>query len=190
MSLIDSAGRSGRLRTRAQKRAMTMESAPRSSKKCASVATRSTCRTSASTSARGSCVGGVVDAVLAGWSVGSVVRTVPHSATTRAPRAGVDGCGPGGSSVHELADDLGRGGGPRSRDALLGVGAEQVLAVEVLDPVGLVEGVEIALAEIRGDGHRGDVRVAVPGQPGHRTADHRAGGAPEQEPVTGHPVTG
>src|SRR5947209_2668836 len=164
MSLIDSAGRSGRLRTWAQKRAMTMESAPRSSKKCASVGTRSICRTSASTSARAPCVGpasvvSVVAAVGVGRSIGSVVRTVPQSATTCAPRAGIDGCGPGGSSVDELAGDLGRGGGPWSRDALLGVGAEQVLAVEVLDPVGLVEGVEIALAEIRGDGDRGHAQI-------------------------------
>ena len=42
MSLIDTAGRSGRFLTRAQNRAITIESAPRSSKKLLSTDTRST----------------------------------------------------------------------------------------------------------------------------------------------------
>ena len=49
MSLIDTDGRSGRFLTRAQNCAITIESAPRSSKKLLSTDTRSTCTTSAST---------------------------------------------------------------------------------------------------------------------------------------------
>ena len=52
MSFIDADGRSGRFLTRAQKWAITSESAPRSSKKWLSTGTCSTCMTSASTSAR------------------------------------------------------------------------------------------------------------------------------------------
>src|ERR687890_2403933 len=46
---METAGRPAALRTRAQKRAMTMESAPRSSNTCASGSTDSTPSTSAST---------------------------------------------------------------------------------------------------------------------------------------------
>src|SRR5207249_6570535 len=52
MSLIDTDGRSSRFLTRAQKWAITNESAPRSSKKWLSTDTRSTRRTPASTSAK------------------------------------------------------------------------------------------------------------------------------------------
>src|SRR6188472_803527 len=52
MSLIDTDGRSGRFLTRAQNRAITIESAPRSSKKLLSTDTCSTLMTSASTSAK------------------------------------------------------------------------------------------------------------------------------------------
>jgi len=52
MSLIEIAGRSGRFLTRAQNRVITIESAPRSSKKLLSTDTRSTCMTSASTAAK------------------------------------------------------------------------------------------------------------------------------------------
>src|SRR2546425_3932931 len=52
MSLIDTDGRSPRFLTRAQKWAITSESAPSSSKKWLSTDTRSTRRTSASTPAR------------------------------------------------------------------------------------------------------------------------------------------
>ena len=52
MSFIDTDGSSGRFRTRAQNCAITIESAPRSSKKLLSTDTRSTCRMSASTSAK------------------------------------------------------------------------------------------------------------------------------------------
>ena len=52
MSLIDTAGSSGRFLTLAQNRAITIESAPRSSKKLLSTDTRSTCTMSASTSAK------------------------------------------------------------------------------------------------------------------------------------------
>ena len=52
MSLIDTAGNSGRFRTRAQNRAITIESAPKSSKKLLSTDTRSRPITSASTSAK------------------------------------------------------------------------------------------------------------------------------------------
>src|SRR5438093_3732945 len=52
MSLIETDGRSPRFLTRAQKRAITSESAPSSSKKWLSTDTRSVRRTSASTSAR------------------------------------------------------------------------------------------------------------------------------------------
>jgi hypothetical protein len=50
--LIDTDGRSGRFLTRAQNRAITIESAPRSSKKLLSTDTCSTLMTSASTSAK------------------------------------------------------------------------------------------------------------------------------------------
>src|SRR5213593_4297745 len=52
MSFIETDGRSPRFLTRAQKWAITNESAPSSSKKWLSTDTRSTCRTPASTSAR------------------------------------------------------------------------------------------------------------------------------------------
>src|SRR5213596_2314717 len=52
MSFIDTDGRSPRFLTRAQKWAITSESAPSSSKKLLSTDTRSTRRTSASTSAK------------------------------------------------------------------------------------------------------------------------------------------
>src|SRR5918997_1140600 len=52
MSFIDTDGRPSRFLTRAQKCAITIESAPRSSKKWLSAATRSTPAMSASTSAR------------------------------------------------------------------------------------------------------------------------------------------
>ena len=52
MSLIDTAGNSGRFLTRAQNRAITIESAPKSSKKLLSTDTRSRPITSASTSAK------------------------------------------------------------------------------------------------------------------------------------------
>ena len=52
MSFIDTDGRSGRLRTRAQNRAITIESAPRSSKKLLSTDTRSDTQQSARISAR------------------------------------------------------------------------------------------------------------------------------------------
>jgi hypothetical protein len=51
MSLIDTDGKSGRFLTRAQNCAITIESAPKSSKKLLSTDTRSTRTTSASTSA-------------------------------------------------------------------------------------------------------------------------------------------
>src|SRR4028118_1813922 len=66
---------------------------------------------------------------------------------------------------------------------------ERVLAVESLDPVGLVEGVEIALAEVWGDGHRGDVPPVMSGQPVHGAADDRAGGAAAQEAAAGQRVS-
>ena len=56
-SLIDTDGRSSRFRARAQNRAITIESAPRSSKKCASTDTFSTSSTPASTSANASATG-------------------------------------------------------------------------------------------------------------------------------------
>ena len=52
MSLIDTGGRSPRFLTRAQKWAITIESAPRSSKKWLSTGTGSACMISASTPAR------------------------------------------------------------------------------------------------------------------------------------------
>ena len=52
MSFIDTDGKSPRFLTRAQKWAITSESAPRSSKKWLSTDTRSTRATSASTSAK------------------------------------------------------------------------------------------------------------------------------------------
>src|SRR5579863_8587318 len=64
-------------------------------------------------------------------------------------------------------------------------GAERVVAVESLHPLGLVDGVDVALPEVWGDGNRDEARPVVPGQPVQRAADHRAGGAAEQEPVPG-----
>src|SRR5262245_46367696 len=52
MSFMETSGSSGRFRTRAQNCAITMESAPRSSKKLLSADTRSTPTTPASTSVR------------------------------------------------------------------------------------------------------------------------------------------
>ena len=37
------------------------------------------------------------------------------------------------------------------------VDVEHVIAVEVVQPIGLVEGVEVALAQVRGDGHGGEL---------------------------------
>src|ERR1700733_13504533 len=158
MSRIDTEGRSSRLRTRAQKCAMTSESAPRSSKKWLSTGTCSVFTTAASTSAR----------------LCSVSCSVPAEVLidTRTP------C---------IEDPAGLGGmRPASRPERV----ERVRAVQVLDPVGLVDGVEVALAQVRGDGHRGDLAVVVAGQPLHRAADHRAGGAAEQEPAPGQAVAG
>ena len=68
--------------------------------------------------------------------------------------------------------------------------AEHVLAVNGFDPVGLINGVKVALAQVGGDGHRGQAARVVPRQPVHGAADHRAGGAAEQEPSPGQPMAG
>src|SRR4029453_8133678 len=132
MSLIDTAGRSGRFLTRAQNRAITIESAPRSSKKMLSTETRSTFTTSASTSAK--------------------AVSVLDFARTHLPCGGGDSARP---TVNAPRASCNMSGGPRSGGEL--TGAEHVCAVEILDPVGVVDGVEVTLAEVRGDGHRGEM---------------------------------
>src|SRR6185312_6202868 len=64
------------------------------------------------------------------------------------------------------------------------IGAEHVLAVEIQHPVGVVDGVEIALAEVWSDCHCSEVIRAVDGQPVHCAADDCACGAAEQESST------
>src|SRR5215469_4887086 len=118
---------------------MTMESPPRSSKKLLSTGTwpTSTCITSASSPARMvwvSAAGARGTPAVAGDELGSVLRTSAGFPTMDAPclrrrRAGVKG-----------------------RSARRG---EHFLAEEVMHPVGLVDGVEVALSEVWGDGHRG-----------------------------------
>src|SRR6185295_7695982 len=105
MSLIDTAGRSGRFLTRAQNRAITIESAPRSSKKLLSTDTRSTCTTSDSTSAK--------------------ALSVFDSESVPMP------CEVGGSArlaVNELRASCTTSGGPRNGGQF--IGAEHVLAVQ------------------------------------------------------------
>ena len=145
MSLIDTAGRSGRFRTRAQNRAITIESAPRSSKKLLSTDTRSTCMTSASTSAK--------------------ALSVLDSEHVRMPCVVGESARP---AVKEPRASCTMSGGPRNGGQL--IGAEHVLAVQILHPVGLVDRVEIALAEVRGDSHRGLVVRVMHGStsPSHR----------------------
>ena len=70
MSFIDTGGRSGRFLTRAQNRAITIESAPRSSKKLLSAGTRSAPTTSASTPARTVSGPAVVGSAYLTWVAG------------------------------------------------------------------------------------------------------------------------
>src|ERR1700750_1575700 len=152
MSFMETEGRSSRLRTRAQNLAITSESAPSSSKKWPSAATCSTRLTSASIPAR------MLSVPVARTAVTASARSLATS-------------GPG--SDGGLAAGL-------DRDVF--VALEHPLAVDGLDPVGLVDGVEVALAEVRGDGDRGEPAGVMPGQPARRGADHGAGGSAEQEP--------
>ena len=80
-SLIDTDGRSSRLRTRAQNRAITIESAPRSSKKCASTGTCSTPRTPANTSANATATGAGAGTAV-GTATGSGVAGSVGATTT------------------------------------------------------------------------------------------------------------
>src|SRR4029453_6258024 len=122
--------------TRAQNRAITIESAPRSSKKLLSTETRSTCMTSASTSAK----------MLSVLDFGRVPLTSPVGDSARptvnAPRASCT-----------------MSGGLRSGGQL--IRAEHVLAVQIPDPVRVVDRVQIALAEVWGDRHCGEILRAV-----------------------------
>src|ERR1700754_4106166 len=65
---------------------------------------------------------------------------------------------------------------------------EHVVAVEVLEPVRLVDRVEVAFAEVRGDGDGGAVGAAVFGEPAHGAADDGAGGTAEEEVAAGQSV--
>src|ERR1700722_8788372 len=154
MSLIDTDGTSARFLIRAQKWAITSESAPRSSKKWLPAATCSTCMMSASNSARIS-------------SADCAVMPVPRS-------------------QGDVVTGAQRGGEIGRRAAR----ADDVLAVHRLPPAGLVDGVEIALAQVRGDGHRGEIAGVMQGEPAHGPAGDRAGGTAEQEPATSQPVAG
>src|SRR5687767_13389796 len=159
MSLIDTAGRSGRFLTRAQNRAITIESAPKSSKKLLSTDTRSTCMASASTSAKTLSVrdsGRASLTCLVGDSGRPIVNASRASCT--------------------MSGGLRRSGQLTGADHVL---AEHVVPVQVLYPVGVVDSVEIALAEVWGDGHRGEVLRAMQAQPVQRTTDHGARGAAE-----------
>src|SRR4051812_46378279 len=201
MSGIDTDGRSVRLRTRAQNRAISMESAPRSSKKWSSTDTCSVPTMSASTSAKSRSESAEVA------TAGSAVRTLwefpirwtpwtrnrsgccrraevreRHSSTawTAARRSS------GASSA-----DGDQGAGRRGRDRCAAeVGGQDALAVQVGHPVRLVDGVQITVAEVRGEGDGGEAVRAVPGQPVQRAADDRAGRTPEQEPAAGEAVAG
>src|ERR1700733_16252430 len=162
MSFMDSDGRAGPFLTRAQKGAITSESAPRSSKKWLSAGACSTCMTSASTLARPAARLSAVRGGPAG-----VERAPARSAVMTSPRSRV----------------------PLRTDGEL-AGAEHVPAVEVLEPIGVIDRVQVPFAEIRGDGHRGDFPRVVAVQPARGAAHHRAGGAAEQEPAPGQPVAG
>src|SRR5918997_366934 len=123
---METAGRSGRLRTRAKKRAITMESAPRSSKTCAPGSTVSTARTSASTSARPAATG---SAAGGGPVPPETTTTGCPSTSAPRPRQRHDGGGAAGprKALRERVGRLDR--------------VQHVLAEEVLEPVGLVHGV-------------------------------------------------
>src|ERR1700733_5442536 len=162
MSFMDADGRSGRFLTRGPKWAITSESAPRSSKKWLSAGTCSTCMTSASTPARPASTLSAVTRGPAGAERGSARSAVMTSPPSRVPlRTG-----------GELA------------------GAKHVPAVEVMEPIGVIDRVQVPLAEIRGDGHRGELPRVVAVQPARGAAHDRAGGAAEQEPAPGQPVAG
>src|SRR4030095_6063162 len=161
MSLIDTAGRSGRFLTRAQNRAITIESAPRSSKKLLSTDTRSTCITPASTSAN------ALSVLELGGSARSAVKVARACCTTV-------------SSLNS--------GGPRGGAQF--IGTEHLLAVQIQHPAGVVDGVEIALAEVWGDSDRGEVLRSIQGQPVHGSADYGAGGTAEQESLARQSMAG
>src|SRR5919106_1037343 len=72
------------------------------------------------------------------------------------------------------------------------VAFEHVPAVVCLDPVGVVDRVEVALAEVRRDRDRGQLTTArVPLlEPGDRAGDHGAGRAAKQEAAPREAVAG
>src|SRR5688500_14773174 len=147
--------------SRAQNRAITIESAPKSSKNLLSTDTRSTCMASASTSA----------------------KTLSVLDSGRAPLTCLVGDS-GRPIVNASRASCTMSGGLRSSRQLTGadhVLAEYVVPVQGLYPVGVVDSVEIALAEVWGDGHRDQVLGAMQAQPVHCTTDHGARGAAEQE---------
>ena len=62
------------------------------------------------------------------------------------------------------------------------IGIEHVTPVKIVKPFDLVNSVQIALAEIGGDGYGGEFARVTPGQPAQCAADHRASGAAKEEP--------
>ena len=94
----------------------------------------------------------IVEAQISSHLVHPNVVSVLDFARTQLP------CGVGDSArptVNAPRASCTMSGGPRSGGEL--TGAEHVCAVEILDPVRVVDGVEVTLAEVRGDGHRGEM---------------------------------
>src|SRR4051794_22531899 len=173
---------------------MTIESAPRSSKKWLSTVTRSAGTSSASTSTSALCV------AVGGGRYSSVPGTAaPRGASGAASVSPTSAPGGGDEGADRCRSPDGRGqtghqrsAGPGRRDGrgVCTAPAECLVAEEPRHPVGLVDGVQVALPEVWGEGHCGEVLGVVAGQPPHGTADHRAGGAAEEETPAGQPVTG
>jgi hypothetical protein len=70
------------------------------------------------------------------------------------------------------------------------VGVQDVVAVEVGDPVALIDRLQVALTHVRRQRHRGQVLPVVRGQPLRRAGDDRAGRAAEQQPAPRRAVPG
>ena len=160
MSLIDTDGRSGRFRTRAQNCAITIESAPRSSKKLLSTDTRSTLHDVSQHLGEGcsrcSTPGRPVGAVR---PVSGQVGAQLHYSGSLNRQAN-----PGRPAV--TARELPAPWSWLRRTAKRWSAPSELSTsspYRSMHPVGLVDGVEIALAEVRGDGHRGEVVRVVLG---------------------------
>ena len=110
---------------------------------------------------------------------------------TRARRVRRDGLGPGAVDSADREAMRPQEPGPDVPASLHRVGRRiDVRRRRGPHPVGLVDGVEVALAEVGGDGDGGEVVRVVPGQPVQRAADDGAGGAAEEEPAAGQAVAG